>query len=161
MGAAGNLHVELRTGSEPKFHFAGPVTSSRCDYELDRIYDDLEDACRQFAKLPGSLHIVVLESLFDSWTPTRSAGMVEIINTESWATNLAGVIVIERQVNEFPDCVVTPIPGKQWESLEPLMNGLRVCSNGHFHADLGTFPVPECGHFWLSEPLFAGFEQAT
>ncbi len=148
MGSVGDFCVRCRANSEPKFHFGGPVTSSDIDHELDRLRDDLMRACEQLIKMPNSPQVIVLETLYDSWIPIRSSGIAEIIETESWAANLAGVLVFDRQVNDLPDCVVTPIAGKRWEALEPLISGVRLCSHEHFHADLGIFPPPECTGRW-------------
>lgn len=142
IGRAGVIRVLRGAGAEPKFHFGGNVPVDDQQEPL-RLQADLEEAAAQLRRV-GEPGVIVLDACCDWSLRIRVADVIEALDTEAWARDLAGVLLLDRKVNGTPDCLAIFVRGPRWKAALPMLNGLHTCEHDHFHAHSGVFPVPRC-----------------
>lgn len=147
MGPLGSFRVRRGAGPEPKLSFDAEAIERDQDHEGLRLHDDLQEAAAQLACMKGHPGLVVLDAGRDGLLVGRHSNMADLLAAESWAQNLAGVLVLDRFSTEgLPDCIAHFVPGRLSDAASELLAGLPGCPAGHVHARSGVFPVPPCPH---------------
>ena len=150
MGRVGEIVVRRDASAGPGFGFGGDVVPWSEMSEAERLRGVLSDKAGQLRRVPELPGLIVVDTSGDSLSRNLTSHVLYDLETESWAADLAGVIVLDRVWNGTPDCVAVFLPGKRWEAALDLVEGLPECEHGHLHAPSGVFRVPPCpGNPWL------------
>jgi hypothetical protein len=150
IGTAGEMRVRRDADAGPVLAFDGNFLPWSETREAERLRGVLSDKAGQLRGAPDLPGLIVLDISGDSMNRNLASHILHDLDTESWAADLAGVLILDRAWNETPDCVAVFLPGKQWEAAIDLVQGFRECEHGHLHAPSGVFPVPSCpGDPWL------------
>ncbi|HKY34445.1 MAG TPA: hypothetical protein VJN18_00785 [Polyangiaceae bacterium] len=148
LGDAGTMRIARGAGAEPVFHFSGSIIPSDSDHEEKRIRDDLMEAADQLKRNPERAGLVYLDAACDMTLRSKLPAVQDLLR-EPWAAELAGVLLVDSSFNGTPDRLAMFVPGAREEEAGALLDGLRCCQHGHFHADTGVFPQAACEPQWV------------
>jgi hypothetical protein len=151
MGRAGKIVVQRESDAGPGFTFDGNVLPWGEVIEAERLRGVLSDKAGQLRRVREIPGLIVLDTHGDSLSRNLASHVLDDLESESWAADLAGVLILDRVWNgTTPDCVAVFLPGKRWEAAVELVEGFRECEHGHLHAPSGVFAAPPCpGNPWL------------
>lgn len=144
-GRLGAISIKRGAGPEPRFNFSATCPNVDDEYESKRLYDDLQRAAVQLDKVTSCPGLVVVDVDRDGGILNLIEDSTEIINSEPWATSVAGVLFLARDFpNGVPDCAVHFVGGIVANEASVLLEHGSHCPNGGWHAYANVFPSPPC-----------------
>ncbi|MCC7542750.1 MAG: hypothetical protein IT379_41425 [Deltaproteobacteria bacterium] len=147
VGRAGTCEIALGPTGAPRFHINGDGLQRDETHEFGRVYDEVQRAANQLRAVdsPG---LVVLDLGRDRLLTNHYEPLRVTLQDESWATELAGVLFVDRSGSgSRSHTVLHLVPGKLFETLvETLGSGMIFCDRDHMHAPglLGATEPCDC-----------------